>query len=130
MFRQLVTALSITLLILLQNLEGELSLAPGCLAPPNLDYAGYHKYIDEMLPSEIPVLYGLHPNAEMGYLTTSDYVFKTILEMQPMNSFIGEGSGQSTEEKVKFFIWCTVVNINAVNDMWSTHLTVLFQEET
>lgn len=58
-----------------------------------------------MLPSESPVLYGLHPNAEMGYLTTtSDNLFKTLSEMQPMNSFVEEGSGQSAEEKVKFFI--------------------------
>ncbi|KAM6338976.1 LOW QUALITY PROTEIN: dynein axonemal heavy chain 11 [Podargus strigoides] len=83
------------------SLKGELALAPGFLAPPNLHYAGYHKYID-MLPSESPVLYGLHPNAEMGYLTTtSDNLFKTLLEMQPMNSFVGERSGQSAEEKVK-----------------------------
>uniref|UniRef100_A0A8C0EF01 Uncharacterized protein n=1 Tax=Bubo bubo TaxID=30461 RepID=A0A8C0EF01_BUBBB len=84
-------------------LEGELTVAPGFLAPPNLDYAGYHKYIDEMLPSERPLLYGLQPNAEMGYLTTSDNLFKTLLEMQPMNSFGGERRGQSAEEKVKFF---------------------------
>ncbi|CAM9220355.1 unnamed protein product [Bubo scandiacus] len=84
-------------------LEGELTVAPGFLAPPNLDYAGYHKYIDEMLPSERPLLYGLQPNAEMGYLTTSDNLFKTLLEMQPMNSFGGERQGQSAEEKVKFF---------------------------
>ncbi|KAM7123899.1 LOW QUALITY PROTEIN: dynein axonemal heavy chain 11 [Ciconia maguari] len=102
MFRELVTALSIPLLILLLKLEGELTLAPGFLVPVNLDYAGYHKYIDEVLPSESPVLYGLHPNAEMGYLTAmSDHLFKTLLEMQPMNSFVGEGSGQSAEEKVK-----------------------------
>uniref|UniRef100_A0A8D0EI79 Dynein heavy chain n=1 Tax=Strix occidentalis caurina TaxID=311401 RepID=A0A8D0EI79_STROC len=76
--------------------EGELTVAPGFLAPPNLDYAGYHKYVDEMLPSERPLLYGLHPNAEMEYLTRSYNLFKTLLEMQPMNSF-----GQSAEEKVK-----------------------------
>ena len=122
------TALSITLLIPLLTLEGELAVAPGFLAPPNLDYAGYHKYIDEMLPSESPVLYGLHPNAEMGYLTTmSDNLLKTLLEMQPINSFIGEGSGQSAEEKIQLFIWCIV---SAVNDTWSTHLTVLFQQDT
>ncbi|KAM9287928.1 LOW QUALITY PROTEIN: dynein axonemal heavy chain 11 [Cariama cristata] len=79
-------------------LEGELAVAPGFLAPPNLDYAGYQKYID-MLPFERPVLCGLHPNAEIGCLTTSDNLFKTLLEMQPMNSFVGEGSGQSAEEK-------------------------------
>uniref|UniRef100_A0A8C8AT20 Uncharacterized protein n=1 Tax=Otus sunia TaxID=257818 RepID=A0A8C8AT20_9STRI len=87
--------------IYLQEFIGELTVAPGFLAPPNLDYAGYHKYIDEILPSERPLLYGLHPNAEMGYLTTSDNLFKTLLEMQPMNSFGGERRGQSAEEKVK-----------------------------
>ncbi|KAM6276202.1 LOW QUALITY PROTEIN: dynein axonemal heavy chain 11 [Spheniscus humboldti] len=102
MFQELMTALSITLLILLLRLEGELTLAPGFLAPPNLDYDGYHKHIDEMLPSESPELYGLHLNAEKGYLTArSDNLFKTLLEMQPMNSFVGEGSCQFAEEKVK-----------------------------
>uniref|UniRef100_A0A7M4FBW4 Dynein axonemal heavy chain 11 n=1 Tax=Crocodylus porosus TaxID=8502 RepID=A0A7M4FBW4_CROPO len=83
-------------------LEGELVLVPGFLAPPNLDYTGYHKYIDEILPPESPILYGLHPNAEIEFLTvTSDNLFKTLLEMQPKNLFIGEESGQSAEEKVK-----------------------------
>uniref|UniRef100_A0A8C8VJF2 Dynein axonemal heavy chain 11 n=1 Tax=Pelusios castaneus TaxID=367368 RepID=A0A8C8VJF2_9SAUR len=83
-------------------LEGELALAPGFLAPPNFDYAGYHKYIDEMLPAESPVLYGLHPNAEIEFLTvTSENLFKTLLEMQPRNLLVGEESGQSAEEKVK-----------------------------
>uniref|UniRef100_A0A8C0G3E5 Dynein axonemal heavy chain 11 n=1 Tax=Chelonoidis abingdonii TaxID=106734 RepID=A0A8C0G3E5_CHEAB len=83
-------------------LEGELALAPGFLAPPNLDYAGYHKYVDEMLPAESPVLYGLHPNAEIEFLTMkSENLFKTLLEMQPRNLLVGEESGQSPEEKVK-----------------------------
>ncbi|KAM6281322.1 LOW QUALITY PROTEIN: dynein axonemal heavy chain 11 [Porphyrio hochstetteri] len=70
------------------------------LAASNLDCAGYHKYI-KMLPSERPVLYRLHPSAEMGYLTaTSDNVFKTLLETQPMNSF-AEGSSWFAEVKVK-----------------------------
>ncbi|KAM4689042.1 dynein axonemal heavy chain 11 [Discoglossus pictus] len=82
--------------------DGELTLAPGFQAPPNLDYKGYHDYIDEMLPAENPVLYGLHPNAEIEFLTvTSENLFKTILEMQPKNTIIGEGSGMSPEEKVK-----------------------------
>uniref|UniRef100_K7FTG1 Dynein axonemal heavy chain 11 n=1 Tax=Pelodiscus sinensis TaxID=13735 RepID=K7FTG1_PELSI len=83
-------------------LDGELALAPDFLSPPNLDYAGYHKYIDEMLPAESPVLYGLHPNAEIEFLTvTSENLFKTLLEMQPRNLLVGEESGQSAEEKVK-----------------------------
>ncbi|XP_061442923.1 dynein axonemal heavy chain 11 isoform X1 [Rhineura floridana] len=83
-------------------LEGDFALAPGFLAPPNLDYTGYHKYIDEMLPLESPVLYGLHPNAEIDFLTVlSDNLFKTLLEMQPRNLLAGEVTGQSVEEKVK-----------------------------
>uniref|UniRef100_A0A8C4UUE2 Uncharacterized protein n=1 Tax=Falco tinnunculus TaxID=100819 RepID=A0A8C4UUE2_FALTI len=60
-------------------LLGELAVAPGFFTPSNLDYAGHHEYTDEMLPSESAVLYGLHPNAEMGDLTaTPDNLFKTL----------------------------------------------------
>ena len=48
------------------QLEGELLLAPGYPVPSNMDYKGYHQYIDENLPTESAYLYGLHPNAEIG----------------------------------------------------------------
>lgn len=55
-----------------------------------------------MLPLENPVLYGLHPNAEIDFLTVlSENLFKTLLEMQPRNLLAGEVSGQSVEEKVR-----------------------------
>lgn len=64
--------------------DGELYLAPNFPAPPNTDYLGYHNYIDEMMPPESPYLYGLHPNAEIGFLTTtSESLFRTVFEMQP-----------------------------------------------
>lgn len=67
--------------------DGELQLAPGFPAPPNTDYAGYHNYIDEMMPPESPYLYGLHPNAEIGFLTTtSENLFRTVFEMQPRDA--------------------------------------------
>ncbi|XP_076978309.1 dynein axonemal heavy chain 11 isoform X2 [Tamandua tetradactyla] len=82
--------------------EDELLLAPGFASPPNLDYSGYHQYIEEMLPPESPALYGLHPNAEIEFLTvTSNVLFRNLLEMQPRNALIPEELGQSTEEKVK-----------------------------
>ncbi|XP_064146127.1 dynein axonemal heavy chain 11 isoform X3 [Loxodonta africana] len=82
--------------------EDELLLAPGFAAPPNLDYSGYHQYIEEMLPPESPALYGLHPNAEIEFLTvTSNTLFRTLLEMQPRNALSSEELGQSTEDKVK-----------------------------
>ncbi|CAG5123335.1 unnamed protein product, partial [Candidula unifasciata] len=70
--------------------------------PPNMDYKGYHTYIDEALPPESPYLYGLHPNAEIEFLTkTSENLFRTVLEMQPQNVGAGAGTGVSREEKVK-----------------------------
>ncbi|CAG0895270.1 unnamed protein product, partial [Cyprideis torosa] len=83
-------------------LDGDLMFAPHFAAPPNMDYPGYHTYIDENLPGETPHLYGLHPNAEIGFLTsTSEKVFKIVFEMQPRDTG-GKGMVVITrEEKVK-----------------------------
>ena len=83
------------------QLDGDLMLAPGFAIPPNSDYVGYHQYIDENLPPESPYLYGLHPNAEIGFLTTtSENLFRTVLEMQPRDTSGGAGAASSREEKV------------------------------
>ncbi|KAK5608169.1 hypothetical protein CRENBAI_003200 [Crenichthys baileyi] len=82
--------------------DRKLSLAPGFVVPSNLDYQGYHDFIDEMLPHESPVHYGLHPNAEIEFLTvTSDNLFHTLLELQSPDAVMGEGASQTLEEKVK-----------------------------
>uniref|UniRef100_G1PVX8 Dynein axonemal heavy chain 9 n=2 Tax=Myotis lucifugus TaxID=59463 RepID=G1PVX8_MYOLU len=85
-----------------EMLEGELTLAPGFPLPGNMDYNGYHEYIDAELPPESPYLYGLHPNAEIGFLTqTSEKLFRTVLELQPRDSHVGDGAAATREEKVK-----------------------------
>uniref|UniRef100_A0A665VXX9 Dynein axonemal heavy chain 11 n=1 Tax=Echeneis naucrates TaxID=173247 RepID=A0A665VXX9_ECHNA len=82
--------------------DRKLALAPGFFVPSNLDYQGYHDFIDEMLPHESPVHYGLHPNAEIEFLTvTSDNLFRTLLELQSPDAVMGEGASQTLEEKVK-----------------------------
>lgn len=54
-----------------------------------------------MLPPESPYLYGLHPNAEIDFLTTtSDNLFRTILEMMPRDSGGGASGGPTRDEKV------------------------------
>ena len=67
------------------------------------DFLSDEEYIDENIPPESPNLYGLHPNAEIDFLTTtSESLFRTILELQPRDigeSGGGEG-GQTREEKV------------------------------
>ncbi|XP_076314647.1 dynein beta chain, ciliary-like [Tachypleus tridentatus] len=84
------------------QLDGELFLAPGFPAPPNLNYMGYHRYIDENLPAETPYLYGLHPNAEIGFLTTtSENLFRTLLELQPRDAGASGSAVVTREEKIK-----------------------------
>ena len=71
------------------QLDGELMLAPGFATPPNMDYSGYHNYITDNLPPESPLLYGLHPNAEIGFLTaSSEKLFKTVFELQPREGLL------------------------------------------
>lgn len=85
-------------------MDGELQLAPGFPAPPNTDYSGYHQYIEEAMPAESPYLYGLHPNAEIGFLTTtSENLFRTIFEMQPRDAQSSGATTVTREDKVSFF---------------------------
>ncbi|CAH2050780.1 unnamed protein product, partial [Iphiclides podalirius] len=82
--------------------DGELQLAPGFPAPPNTDYSGYHQYIEDAMPAESPYLYGLHPNAEIGFLTTtSENLFRTIFEMQPRDAQASGATTVTREDKVK-----------------------------
>lgn len=77
---------------------------------------GFHDFIDEMLPHESPVHYGLHPNAEIEFLTvTSDKLFHTLLELQSPDAVMGEGASQTLEEKVAApsFIFCFVEFLDA-----------------
>lgn len=59
-----------------------LTLAPGFRSPNPIKFnrPEYVAYVDEKLPQEIPQMFGLHPNAEIGYLTTlGETLFNTIL---------------------------------------------------
>jgi len=53
------------------ELLSNMNLAPHFKSPPpdKFDYAAYMNFIDTKLPIESPLMFGLHPNAEIGYLT-------------------------------------------------------------
>jgi hypothetical protein len=89
-----------------EMLDGDLELAVGFNAPPPLDYAEYHAAIDETLPAESPYLYGMHPNAEIEFLTvTSAHLCNTVLELQPRDTGGKEGeAGQTREERLRTII--------------------------
>jgi dynein heavy chain len=80
----------------------QLTLAPGFKSPDPMkfDREAYRKYIEEKLPVEQPQMFGLHPNAEIGYLTTqSEMLFSTILSVSG-----GSGGGGGDDQKVKNLI--------------------------
>lgn len=77
---------------------GRWEVCVGCFL---IELALDFQYIDAELPPESPYLYGLHPNAEIGFLTqTSEKLFRTVLELQPRDSQAGDGAGATREEKV------------------------------
>lgn len=80
----------------------QLTLAPGFKSPDpqKFDREQYRKYIEEKLPPEQPQMFGLHPNAEIGYLTVqSETLFSTILSVSG-----GGAGGGGADEKVKVII--------------------------
>jgi len=69
------------MVLILPDLLNNMNLAPGFKSPDasKLEYIHYVKYIEEKFPTEVPQMYGLHPNAEIGFLTNQGInIFKTI----------------------------------------------------
>jgi len=88
-----------------QILEGmNLTLAPGFRSPDAKKFqrAEYVKYVEEKLPAEDPRMFGLHPNAEIGYLTNQgESLFATILQCA---GGTGGGGGKGQDAVVKELI--------------------------
>lgn len=77
--------------------SAQLTLAQGFKSPDSNRFTRdhYEKYIEEKLPPEVPQMFGLHPNAEIGYLTlTADTLFGDILTIQGGG---GGGGGQKED---------------------------------
>jgi len=88
---------------LLQGMQ--LTLAPGFKSPDpsKFDREAYRRFIEEKLPPEVPQMFGLHPNAEIGYLTQqSDTIFSQILQITGGGS--SGGGGKKKEDTVKEYI--------------------------
>jgi len=99
--RTLCTAFLLTY-VRAELVEGNMMLFQGFHTPPGpLNYKGYFDYIDESIEKETPMAYGLHPNAEVNFMTNqANALFKAIGDMSPKGGGAGEG-GMTTGEKVK-----------------------------
>ena len=61
------------------------------------------EYLDEQMPPETPLAFGLHPNAEIGFKLREAETFCTsLVQLQPREAG-GEG-GMSVEEKAKMVL--------------------------
>jgi len=76
--------------------------------PEKFDRDRYEEYIEKSLPAEIPQMFGLHPNAEIGYLTTqANELFSFIQQIQGgSGSSGGEDDGGAFEKIYKFQELC------------------------
>lgn len=82
---------------ILRNMQ--LTLGPGFRSPDpeKYDREDYARFLEERLPAEQPLLFGLHANAEINYLTDfSETVMNTIL----VTTGGGGGGGGSAEDQI------------------------------
>uniref|UniRef100_K3W732 AAA+ ATPase domain-containing protein n=1 Tax=Globisporangium ultimum (strain ATCC 200006 / CBS 805.95 / DAOM BR144) TaxID=431595 RepID=K3W732_GLOUD len=76
-----------------------MELGPGFKSPnpEEFNFAEYANYIEKNMVPEAPPLFGLHPNAEIGYLTTTcETLCYTIVTIGGGASGGGEGGGDKT----------------------------------
>jgi dynein heavy chain len=84
-----------------EDFEGA-DLVPGFPSPNSCTtFEEYKEYAVREFPDESPYLFGLHPNAEIGSLTTqTNFIFATLLHVQPRIAGSDEGE-VSMEKSVK-----------------------------
>merc|ERR1719313_1442790 len=68
--------------------------------PESLEIGVYRQHIDTIPPVDSPMIFGLHPNADLTYrLKEASEMLTTIIETQPKDA--GGGGGKSIDEIVK-----------------------------
>jgi dynein heavy chain len=71
-------------------------------AAPDFTTMGFtdvQTYIEKMLPNEAPVLFGLHPNAEIGYLSNqADNLVRDIITLGGFSDTSDDSIGEEKEE--------------------------------
>merc|ERR1711988_1067643 len=75
---------------------------PGFKCPgPDEDYESHRTYIEESFPIETPILFGLHPNSEIGFLVqTGQTLFRTIVDLGGAGSGKGAGAGADPAKEI------------------------------
>merc|ERR1712166_541722 len=91
------------LLIKLMNndlFEG-MELYPGFASAPNTTHAKLVEYIEEGVGTESPIMFGMHPNAEIGFRTDqSNTMYSIISDLQPKGAAGAGGGGGNVNDRV------------------------------
>jgi dynein heavy chain len=67
--------------------------------PVAASYEKYQEHIETELPPETPLAFGLHPNAEISFLTTQcNNLFGILVELQPKDGGGDSAGVMSTTE--------------------------------
>jgi dynein heavy chain len=80
-----------------------LELYPGFASAPNTTHAKLVEYIEETMGNESPIMFGMHPNAEIGFRTDqSNTMYAIISDLQPKGASGGAaaGGGGSSNDRV------------------------------
>ena len=85
-----------------EELVEGIQMYPGFPSPPTIaTFKGYLEYIEETIERETPAAYGLHPNAEINFMTAqANDLFGSIADLQPRGGGGGAGT-MSTAERAK-----------------------------
>lgn len=79
---------------IMDNMQLTLSQGFRSPNPHRFDRDRYLEFVETALPAETPQMFGLHPNAEIGYLTTAgESLFDQILQIQGGTQSSGDGGG-------------------------------------
>ena len=76
-----------------------MTIFPGFATPSSsMNCKQYREYIEETMPPESPVAYGMHPNAEIGFrFMQATIMFESIVELMPRS---GAGGGGMTSHGI------------------------------
>jgi len=83
--------------------------ADGKLSWPSPPPGAHEKYIEhiESMPPESPLLFGMHPNAEIGFRTTQCYqLFGLLMMLQPKDTSGGDDSGENVSPMARAESMC------------------------
>jgi len=85
-----------------EDFEGG-EIIPGFACPTNCStIAEFKEYAEHDFPDESPYLFGLHPNAEIGSLTSqNDSILNTLLSVQPRESSSSDGENSIENQVAK-----------------------------